>query len=309
MGRCGVFPGPRPLGWGRVECDRLPFPQPPRGGGGADQTPPSPGRQVAGAAWLPQVGSEAGWWVRREAGGGPGGTGPERLSGGGPGPGRCHPGWRWAGGRAGAPGPGIMAGQPSPHIPPQVSLGGRRRASAAPVSSAHSSYFGSGRLRPELPRIFVVTRMGSGSGGGDLGWRLLPGFLTRVTPFRGRTRGVGEGRTKWVSAPPQRHPRRALGFWALRVLLMRGSGRFHRGLASGCPGLERPGCPLWAARAAPDASVPRPPRGSAERVAARTRGVWAPGEAGRPRSFIVLGPGPGCASGTAEEWGGPRLAP
>lgn len=39
MGQCESCPGPRPLGWGRAECDRLPLPHPPRGGG-ADQTPP-----------------------------------------------------------------------------------------------------------------------------------------------------------------------------------------------------------------------------------------------------------------------------
>lgn len=38
--RCGGYSGLRPLGWGRAECDRLPLPHPPRGGGADEKLPP-----------------------------------------------------------------------------------------------------------------------------------------------------------------------------------------------------------------------------------------------------------------------------
>lgn len=53
--RCGGCPGPRPLGWGRAECDRLPLPHPARGGGAGQTLPPPDGRRDSEAPRLLQA--------------------------------------------------------------------------------------------------------------------------------------------------------------------------------------------------------------------------------------------------------------
>lgn len=138
-----------------------------------------------------------------------------------------------------------MAGEPGSHVPAQISLcsaeTGQRhpraqcaflvRAMGKPAPSCPGSLLSLGRARS------VAVRPRSG------GPPLAPpprGFWSPVTPLWGRTRGTGEGRKKWVSAPPQRQQRPASGSRALRVANER-FGMLVPGLGLGMLRREPPG--------------------------------------------------------------------
>lgn len=150
--------------------------------------------------------------------GGADGVAP-RVRGGGPGPGRCHSGWRWAGEGPGARCHGRRAEFPHPRSDFLVFRGNEP---APPLYPVHIPYtWAMGRsaqsclgsvLSLSWANFFSFSRQSGGPG-----LAAFPRVRHTSDTLFGKMRAVGNARRKWVSAPPARHWGLPLGFRTLWV--------------------------------------------------------------------------------------------
>lgn len=209
MRRCGGCPGPRPLGWGRAECDRLPLPHPPRGGGAGQTPPPDDGtRRRPGSSGRRQGRAlDAG-----EGGGGAEGAGflggpawtaltewSQRLLGWRARARPLSPRLALTGG--GASGPGVMAGELSSHISTLISLCFGETGQRHTCTRCTFLIFWQWENVPSAAQCLCCHNSFSGRGVGDLGLHLLSRAVTQMTPFLGKTREIRDERGNGSHCP------------------------------------------------------------------------------------------------------------